>query len=314
MYGSEILNLGSQIPETEQERINKQILLSQQDDAAQNKHTVAKIRERRRMRDPQTTPDDDGKFKLSRQIQLLSSATQRQYRRSLSVVATDSGLGNNAIAKEFKKQTLFEAAAAKRNSILRMEYYEPLDYLICASHDGRVCRFSYLKLAHLTNADLMGYDKEILKYVSEGKGDGENDEDGRNDRVAGMMLRHVLENHKAPVTGFTCLFYEGTHYIITTGWDRRLCVWNLETGKLVEIFKNSDGFSVGQEELAADGIITDMAFSPERNEFAYSSADKLVYIRNFSTSSQDMKLKAALHGHKGEVSMVFIHLILEIYS
>jgi WD40 repeat protein len=127
------------------------------------------------------------------------------------------------------------------------------------------------------------------------------------------MLRHVLENHKSPVTAITCVYHNHTHYLITSGWDRRLILWNLNDGKIVDVFKNGDDFVPGEEELAADGIITDLAYSPERNEFAYSSADKQVYIRHFSTNVHEMKLKVVLQGHKGEVLMVCFYYF-QFYS
>ena len=47
-----------------------------------------------------------------------------------------------------------------------------------------------------------------------------------------------------------------------------------------------------------------MSFCFLRNEFAYSSADKLVYIRQFSPVGSEMKLKAILQGHESEVTQV----------
>ena len=42
-----------------------------------------------------------------------------------------------------------------------------------------------------------------------------------------------------------------------------------------------------------------------RNEIAYSSSDKLVYIRQFSPNGFEMKLKSILQGHDAEVTQVF---------
>ena len=41
-----------------------------------------------------------------------------------------------------------------------------------------------------------------------------------------------------------------------------------------------------------------------RDEIAYCSADKLVYIRSFSEDGSQMKLKAVLQGHEAEVTHV----------
>ncbi len=41
-----------------------------------------------------------------------------------------------------------------------------------------------------------------------------------------------------------------------------------------------------------------------RNEFAYASSDKLVYIRRFSPTGVDMVLLNTLQGHEAEVTCV----------
>ena len=41
-----------------------------------------------------------------------------------------------------------------------------------------------------------------------------------------------------------------------------------------------------------------------RNEFAYSSTDKLVYIRKFAKTGSEMKMVAVLQGHEGDVTQV----------
>jgi hypothetical protein len=61
---------------------------------------------------------------------------------------------------------------------------------------------------------------------------------------------------------------------------------------------------MGKEELAADGIILDLDYSIERNEFGYASADKSAYIRKFSPKGDEMLLQAVLLGHEAEVTKV----------
>ena len=45
----------------------------------------------------------------------------------------------------------------------------------------------------------------------------------------------------------------------------------------------------------------------DRNEFAYASSDKLVYIRQFSDRGAEMTLSAVLQGHEAEVTQVRLH-------
>ena len=96
-----------------------------------------------------------------------------------------------------------------------------------------------------------------------------------------------------------------------------------------DTFRNTDPGALESDELASDGIIMDLTYSPERyadyfcwtfswkifhcklhllhfcrNEFAYASSDKLVYIRQFSDRGAEMTLSAVLQGHEAEVTQV----------
>ena len=70
-----------------------------------------------------------------------------------------------------------------------------------------------------------------------------------------------------------------------------------------DVFRNPEQ-SYGKDELAADGIIYDLDYAPERNEFAYASADKCAYIRTFDTDGTKLKLRAVLQGHEQDVVTV----------
>lgn len=56
--------------------------------------------------------------------------------------------------------------------------------------------------------------------------------------------------------------------------------------------------------MAADGPILDMDYVAGRNEFAYASADKCAYIRQFSIDGSKMTLRAVLQGHEEEVTCI----------
>lgn len=47
-----------------------------------------------------------------------------------------------------------------------------------------------------------------------------------------------------------------------------------------------------------------MSFHLSRKEFAYSSSDKMVYIRKFSLRGPDMVMINTLQGHEGEITCV----------
>eukprot|EP00842_Homolaphlyctis_polyrhiza_P003212 jgi/Hompol1/3892/HPOL_006806-RA len=169
-----------------------------------------------------------------------------------------------------------------------------------------------------------GYNEESIKFVPDGAAAaaGVSDRDATengltnqfgsdsvSNRVAGMALKATLMDHKDAVTGIICFSIDNRHWMISTGWDRRICIWDLHPAKLHDIFRSSDAQHHGtsREELAADGIILSLDYSPERNEFGYSSSDKLAYIRKFSPNGSEMSLVAVLQGHEAEVTQIRWH-------
>jgi len=129
-------------------------------------------------------------------------------------------------------------------------------------------------------------------------------------RVAGFICKTVFTEHTQCVSGLAVIGKEagfGSMFLVSASWDRRLLIWDLENLCLHDRFHHNNNNAkkgVEEDELAADGIITDLVYSSERNEIAYSSSDKLVYIREFSSNGSEMKLKAVLHGHEAEVTQV----------
>ncbi|TPX59029.1 hypothetical protein SpCBS45565_g07846 [Spizellomyces sp. 'palustris'] len=186
--------------------------------------------------------------------------------------------------------------------VVSLLYYEELDLLISGFEDSKL--------------HVWGYNEEAVKFVPEEAFNDKDKEgvdptglaaDGVTNRVAGMSLKYTLEEHKGAVTGIACFARDGTHWLLSSGFDRRICIWEYMTTtsqfQRHDVFRNAHaGF--GKEELAADGIILDLAYCPERNEFAYASADKLAYIRKFSPKGTEMLLQAILQGHEAEVTQI----------
>ncbi|GCC21546.1 hypothetical protein chiPu_0020018 [Chiloscyllium punctatum] len=135
-----------------------------------------------------------------------------------------------------------------------------------------------------------------------------------NNRVSGFVCKKVLSHHIQPVGGVAVVGRDqgySTDYLISGGWDRRICVWDLQACVLHDIFSNTapDERSNVQE-LACDGAILDLAYSPKRNEFAYSSSDGMIYIRHFSPTTSQMKLVSVLQGHEADVTAILWHSLL----
>jgi WD40 repeat protein len=94
------------------------------------------------------------------------------------------------------------------------------------------------------------------------------------------------------------------HRQLSAGRDRRIIIWRLKDGQLHDRFRNALSKSVEKEELAADGSITDMDYAHRHNLFAYASADKNAYIRQFHPDGRQLTLKAVLQGHTAEVTAI----------
>ncbi|XP_031573939.1 ribosome biogenesis protein WDR12 homolog, partial [Actinia tenebrosa] len=155
-------------------------------------------------------------------------------------------------------------------------------------------------------AILLG-DKALGKQTEDENPKKEDDKDSVTNRVAGFICKHVFTEHTSYVTGLAVVGKEagfGTTYLISAGWDRRILLWDLEKARLHDVFRKAELKSTESEELASDGIIMDLTYSVERNEFAYASSDKLVYIRQFSNKGNEMLLSAILQGHEAEVTQV----------
>lgn len=72
----------------------------------------------------------------------------------------------------------------------------------------------------------------------------------------------------------------------------------------IDVFRNKENPTMGKEELASDDIVLDLDYSPERQEFAYASADHCAYIRKFSETGSEMTLQAVLQGHEADVHQI----------
>ncbi|XP_074652528.1 uncharacterized protein LOC141906930 [Tubulanus polymorphus] len=203
-------------------------------------------------------------------------------------------------------------------TILKILFVEDLDYILAASEDSNIYVWGFDESAVkvLKNMRPVDADYLIQKYSILLDPDSEllpnnhkavNEEDSVTNRVAGFICKYVLSEHMSCVTcmeviGKACGY--NTTYVLTAGWDRRICIWDLKKGKLHDTFRNSSQTSLEHVELACDGVIISMAYSPSRGEFAYSSSDKMVYIRKFSTTGTKMVLLNTLQGHEGEVTCV----------
>jgi WD40 repeat protein len=163
----------------------------------------------------------------------------------------------------------------------------------------------YVRIVYI---GVWAYNEETIQIIPDTASAAESDaanflNEGVNGRVAGMSLKATLTHHTDTVAAIAFIENDKNHWMLTTGWDRRICIWNLKDLKFHDIFRNSAIIN-NKEELAADGAILSIEYCAERNEFGYSSADKAAYIRKFSPDGSEMRLVAVLLGHDAEVTQI----------
>lgn len=209
-------------------------------------------------------------------------------------------------------------------SLLRSIFVENLDLLVVASEDNNIYVWGFDENAVKVLENMRPADENLIykyaillgeKAFKPIKRDieGSKEHDSVTNRVAGFICKHVFTEHSSCVTGLAVVGREAgynTTYLLSAGWDRRIILWDLEKSCFHDTFRNTDPSAFESDELASDGIIMDLAYSPERNEFAYASSDKLVYIRQFSDRGAEMTLSAVLQGHEAEVTQVRWNAVL----
>ncbi|KAJ3305098.1 hypothetical protein HDV03_002025 [Kappamyces sp. JEL0829] len=198
---------------------------------------------------------------------------------------------------EEQSPTLSPGKKMLRPGVLSMCYYEELDLLVSGYEDSRIRIWGY-------NEESIVYGQDFSKHAVENQ---ELPNENVSSRVAGMSLKVTFKEHKDAVVGLHCIKRDNRHWLLSTGWDRRIFLWNLETLELHDVFRNGNGPAKSGEELAADGMILGIDYSAERNEFGYCSSDKMAYIRKFSPLGNEMKLVAVLQGHEAEVTQIKWH-------
>ena len=112
-------------------------------------------------------------------------------------------------------------------------------------------------------------------------------------RVVGFTLRKVFREHNSLVTSLSLVDDVesfGGVFLLSAGWDRRICVWDLHKFLLFCTFNNNNPSSVEEAETASSGSILDMDYSPSLKCFGYASSDNCVYVRKFATRGVDMQL------------------------
>lgn len=199
-------------------------------------------------------------------------------------------------------------------TIMKIVFVEELDYILVASEDSNIYVWGFDENAVqvLQSMRPKEVDTLIHKYavLLDAKSmllpqNASQKKDSVTNRVAGFVCKYVMSEHFSSVTSLVIVgrdHGQDSTYVLSGGWDRRVCLWDIEAGTLKDVYRGLG--SASTMEIACDGIIHDMAYSPENNEYAYASSDKMVYIRTFSKTGKDMKLVNTLQGHDAEVTSI----------
>ncbi|KAI9189142.1 hypothetical protein H9P43_000570 [Blastocladiella emersonii ATCC 22665] len=201
-------------------------------------------------------------------------------------------------------------ASTAKLTATTMLFHDALDLLVVAFEERRVLTWGYQQDDH--------GDASLLPPEIQAQS-GHAGESIAN-RITGLTLRYRFDDHRDAVTCLAVCEEAGGHFLLTSGWDRRIYVYDLRTGTLVDSFRDPTS-AAGREELAADGPVLDLAVRPRSSaaappQFAYASADKFVYVRQFhapggtsttataATTDTRMPLVGVLAGHEAEVTKV----------
>ncbi|RDD41749.1 F-box/WD repeat-containing protein pof1 [Trichoplax sp. H2] len=254
------------------------------------------------------------------------NVNRERFLSSISSIITtgDSNPSRQSFSPSILSSSSSESTALNRVrssnncAYIKSIFIESLDDLVIASEDSNIYVWGFDETAInlLNNIDppkdaglverysvLLDANSDLLKK----HGSLQADQESVNNRVAGFICKFVLTGHTGCVTSLAVVErgsgYDTT-YLISGGWDRKIYVWDLEAKKLHDILRGDDDYSNNNDELASDGIILDIEYCKERNEFAYASSDRLVYVRQFSSRGSEMRLVNVLQGHDGEVTQV----------
>lgn len=172
-----------------------------------------------------TLSNDDSHIKhASKHVQALSRQTveafirkQRQMEAKSKIMDTNlSGAraeARNPLLKKNKpgqeesdEEEVEDSPATEKGGILKVVYYDHLDYVICGHESKKI--------------SVWGYDENAFKFVPSGITDDSNNGDGVDDnnvtsRLSGLVCKYNLNGHEDAVTALASFKYKGRHILVS---------------------------------------------------------------------------------------------------
>ncbi|XP_060094292.1 uncharacterized WD repeat-containing protein alr2800-like isoform X2 [Heteronotia binoei] len=180
--------------------------------------------------------------------------------------------------------------------IYRAVFAEELDILVVSATNGNIYLWEFESFIPDTKSP--GQDQDSRTPAPPCAQD-EMVQDPSSKCVAGFACRTVLCGHTGMVTALTLAGTDTTicfPYLLSGGWDGRLCLWDLQNHSLQNEFSSIPG---------NNGPILDMAYSPKRREFALSFSTGRIFICAFNPHCINLVLLAELGHQASAVALVW---------
>ncbi|XP_014787271.1 uncharacterized WD repeat-containing protein all2124 [Octopus bimaculoides] len=184
--------------------------------------------------------------------------------------------------------------------ILKVTFVESLDFLVMGCEDGKIYVWGFDvraaeklqkinpkedNIAETKYSVLLDRQSELLKIKNA-------DTHTNTKRVADFICLYILKKHRISVSSFIVLDrshgYGGT-FLVSGGWDQQLCLWNLETGQLHDVYQGSEKRKKSRKNFlpACDGAILDMDYSPTQHGGDVVACKWNPFINKWITAAED---------------------------
>jgi WD40 repeat protein len=216
------------------------------------------------------------------------------------LIGTDPKQG---ILEKLYKEKVKHALETDSRSFTKSLFVESKDLLVMGSHDGRIFVWGF-------DTDAMKVLKELQSRThsnavfstSEDTGSvtpAQESQGSVTNRVAGFTCLLSMCKHSHAISGLVAIEEGSTSFLLSASWDLLICAWDW-SGKLLKCLD----VTPAQCEDVKDTIITDLDWSQERSEFAYSLSVNDSCVWNISCNTLDMSERGRLIGHKREVTQI----------